>query len=502
MHYYVTATSFQRIEDPHLQRAFDICRPGVKLPCRQKLSDELLDACFSEVQEAVDGFLQTPTTHLCVTSDGWSNILNEPIVNYMAVSPDKAVFVESVPTGEKRHTAEWIANDLTRVVRSLGATVSGAITDNTKANKNAWLILEKEFPDKFFHGNSEPRYPDEYPFEPLLTFAQDCNDLVVFFSSHHLLKARLEAAQDAAQKRRLVSPATTRWGSYQRCLVSIKESDSIITGIVADRDFVTGKRKQHLKREAIKSLVNDKDFITKLVKAIAILQPIDEYITKFQSDSVPLSEVYQAFLQLPAKFKAIPGLKKKEIEYLTTRTKHRFTLIYGPAHGIANLLDPRYISDGMPTDFRRGVEDMLFGFPDADGTCTQDRSIQIIREYTQFRVEAVAQRERGDLRFDILGARGDDGVVQKSILQYWQSDCTGWPVLRRIASKVFTMASSSAASERNFSTFGMVHTKNRNRLLPDKVMKLVYIKTNASLLNRPVAKRDSLGPEPASDACI
>ncbi|KAE8953667.1 hypothetical protein PR001_g32790, partial [Phytophthora rubi] len=264
-------------------------------------------------------------------------------------------------------------------------------------------------------------------------------------------------------------------------------------------DFVTGKRKQHLKREAIKSLVNDKDFITKLDKAIAILQPIDEYITKFQSDSVPLSEVYQAFLQLPAKFKAIPGLKKKEIEYLTTRTKHRFTLIYGPAHGIANLLDPRYISDGMPTDFRRGVEDMLFGFPDADGTCTQDRSIQIIREYTQFRVEAVAQRERGGLRFDILGARGDDGVVQKSILQYWQSDCTGWPVLRRIALKVFTMASSSAASERNFSTFGMMHTKNRNRLLPDKVMKLVYIKTNASLLNRPVAKRDSLGPEPASD---
>ncbi|KAE8955479.1 hypothetical protein PR001_g32088 [Phytophthora rubi] len=152
MHYYVTVTPFQRIEDPHLQRAFDICRPGVKLPCRQKLSDELLDACFSEVQEAVDGFLQTPTTHVCVTSDGWSNILNEPIVNYMAVSPDKAVFVESVPTGEKRHTAEWIANDLTRVVRSLGATVSGAITDNTKANKNAWLILEKEFPDKFFHG--------------------------------------------------------------------------------------------------------------------------------------------------------------------------------------------------------------------------------------------------------------------------------------------------------------------------------------------------------------
>jgi hypothetical protein len=40
------------------------------------------------------------------------------------------------------------------------------------------------------------------------------------------------------------------------------------------------------------------------------------------------------------------------------------------------------------------------------------------------------------------------------------------------------MAASSVASKRSFSTFGFIHTKLRNRLGPEKVKKLVYIKTN------------------------
>ena len=45
------------------------------------------------------------------------------------------------------------------------------------------------------------------------------------------------------------------------------------------------------------------------------------------------------------------------------------------------------------------------------------------------------------------------------------------------------MAASSAASERSFSTFGFIHSKLRNRLDPEKVKKLVYIKTNTLQIN-------------------
>ena len=68
----------------------------------------------------------------------------------------------------------------------------------------------------------------------------------------------------------------------------------------------------------------------------------------------------------------------------------------------------------------------------------------------------------------------------QSVLQWWITDGTDWPMLRDLAIWVFSMAASAAAaSEHNFSTFGFIHSKLGDRLAPEKVKKLVYIKTNA-----------------------
>ena len=44
--------------------------------------------------------------------------------------------------------------------------------------------------------------------------------------------------------------------------------------------------------------------------------------------------------------------------------------------------------------------------------------------------------------------------------------------------KLFTLCASSAASERNFSSFSFIHTKLRNRLSDEKVVKSVYVYAN------------------------
>jgi hypothetical protein len=57
-----------------------------------------------------------------------------------------------------------------------------------------------------------------------------------------------------------------------------------------------------------------------------------------------------------------------------------------------------------------------------------------------------------------------------------------FPVLRSVALIVFGMVTSSASSQRNFSTTGFIHSKLRNSLKPENVLKLAYIKTNAAQL--------------------
>ncbi|KAG2953816.1 hypothetical protein JG687_00010696 [Phytophthora cactorum] len=56
---------------------------------------------------------------------------------------------------------------------------------------------------------------------------------------------------------------------------------------------------------------------------------------------------------------------------------------------------------------------------------------------------------------------------------------------------------SSATSERNYSTFGFVHSKLKSRLSTEKVSKLVYIKTNALQLglNSAIEMVDAAGDD-------
>lgn len=63
-------------------------------------------------------------------------------------------------------------------------------------------------------------------------------------------------------------------------------------------------------------------------------------------------------------------------------------------------------------------------------------------------------------------------------------DGRDYPALRDVALHVFSMASSSCSSERNFSVFGFVHSKLRNQLSEKSVEKLVYVKTNGNILSQ------------------
>ena len=108
---------------------------------------------------------------------------------------------------------------------------------------------------------------------------------------------------------------------------------------------------------------------------------------------------------------------------------------------------------------------------------------QMYDEYTQFRVSALPEKTTDSFRFKML-KRGT-----KTVMNYWVSEGNDWPLLQQVALRVFSMSCSSAASERNCSTFGFIHTKLRNSLTDDRVMKLVYIKTNALQLSDQLLKQ-------------
>ena len=208
--------------------------------------------------------------------------------------------------------------------------IAGGTMDNTAANKAAWVLLKAAYPDMFFqgcvayellllvvknifaatkakHGREFADYSTGYPFEHLLVFAGKVKDVVKFFNkNHHAPKAILKRALATAKLKWLVQMAPTRWELIKDMFVSVRAAENAIHAVVTSRGFIVGTAKQKDERRVIVDIVTNALFLTLLDKAIIILNPIDAAIVFYQSDKVPVSEVYCTFNhKLPLAFRDI-----------------------------------------------------------------------------------------------------------------------------------------------------------------------------------------------------
>jgi hypothetical protein len=222
--------------------------------------------------------------------------------------------------------------------------------------------------------------------------------------------------------------------------------------------------------------MTDDAFVNNLRKALAILALIDTLIVKYQSDKVPISEVMPDFHNLPEEFKRVMSnniITHQEFEYLVILAQQRFQFMYGVAHGLSYLLDPRHIGDGLPANSRSSLEEVLINNPVDDVTPIDDgHKEKLYIQFTAYFISATKERRANSFHYQMLSK----GL--KIMLQYWQIDGCQWADLQSVAVRLFLLVTFSAAFERNFSTMGFIHSKLRNSLSAKTVEKFVFIKSN------------------------
>lgn len=407
MHCYATSSSFTKLECQHLQTAFDILRPGVSIPSRKRLGGNLLDLCYNKTKRKVEEALKETPSYLCLTSDGWSNVNNDSIINYMIVAGEKTYFAESVDTKDTSHSGNFLSADIMRVAKPFAQKLCGVVMDNTKANKKAGALLEDKHKNWFTHGcvchalnllvkdiftNKKPslekadatKVTEEIAFAALHSFSLECKDVVVFFKITQEVKARLEREQKKVHAPKLVLPASTRWGTLRGCFTSLAASYHILKTMVETPEFVAGTKKQKEKRAFIRDIILDKDFLNHVNLAIAMCNPIDKLIKKYQSDTVPLSEIYQDFVNLTVPYNNMDALDDDAKTFMRDAIMARYELMEGKAHRFANILDPRFLGDGMEPDELKEAEDELFVFPDENGKTNEARAKKLFVSYSAF----------------------------------------------------------------------------------------------------------------------
>ena len=75
---------------------------------------------LSSVSSTSTTSIPSRSQFISITSNAWSNIAKKSVVNYMAVSPSKSIFLESVNTEEQGHDVVWLSQDMSRVISGIG----------------------------------------------------------------------------------------------------------------------------------------------------------------------------------------------------------------------------------------------------------------------------------------------------------------------------------------------------------------------------------------------
>ena len=107
------------------------------------------------------------------------------------------------------------------------------------------------------------------------------------------------------------------------------------------------------------------------------------HITLLQSNTETVNEVYYLFENLLPKYYNNMDINNSEKNYILNKRRQRFNLIYGYAHGVAYLLDPRYLGEDMDITLKESVENLIFSFGS-----NEDNNVEIMEksfiEYNDF----------------------------------------------------------------------------------------------------------------------
>jgi hypothetical protein len=121
--FYSNGIAFNVASSPYFEqfvKAVAAFGPGYKPPKHDALRNTLLDREKARIEKELQPILETLETQGCtLTSDGWSNTQNRPLLNYLLVTTKGNIFLEAVDTSGERKSGEYIAADLSKQIQEV-----------------------------------------------------------------------------------------------------------------------------------------------------------------------------------------------------------------------------------------------------------------------------------------------------------------------------------------------------------------------------------------------
>ena len=434
---YACNLAFNVAEHPMFLAMLDALRPGYKPPNRKALSTKHLDKTHERLQTNMKANLEGKV--VTIQQDGWSNIHNDPVIATSVTCDGKGYFLDAVETGTTSKTGEnckeMLMKSVTLAREKYGCQVKSVVTDNAKNMEKMRRALKEE-PDIIGYGclaHWLNLLGKDLTLDQVMKHVVAVNK---YFRNHHIPGALLKNCEGSVKPQ---LPGDTRWKSQEIALVTYLTNRRFFIQLIQDHGEDID--------QSIAKKIMDNDLYRKIKDLAEVLRPVTVAIDKAQRDTTCLADATEIFLGL---------LNNPVLTPYKAKVQKRFDDAILPCHLAAYMLHPKYAGENLSTAQIEVAKGWL------------------IERNESFLVPAIsfqAQAEPFPASFFRAEARGLKPTT------WWKgvAACTDLPQgFLALMNDLHTACASSASLERIFSSFGLVHTKLRNKLGIAKAQKLVY----------------------------
>ena len=343
---YASGCPLHLTTNKHWKRLFQVIRPAYTVPSRYMLSNNLLDSEYYRVQEKVKETTDNSDCLCIVISDGWSNIRNEGLINFLLTTP-LPVFLKSVDTNTNKHTGAYIGDQIKSVIKESGPTkVFAIITDNAMNMKAAWEVVRTTYPHIVTIGCSAHGLNlllgDICELITLDNLIKKSKKLIKTIKHKHILNAMfIKKQKESKLSYALKLPGRTRWGAVVIMFQSLVNGKASLQSMA-----ITEELENDLDADT-RSLILDNDvFWKRITLSIKLLNPIVDGITIVEGDKTTLSHAVKVLHDIEKKMEenlAESILSKGEEIKVKNFVKARRKFMIQPAHYAACIVDPNIV---------------------------------------------------------------------------------------------------------------------------------------------------------------
>ncbi|XP_026385177.1 uncharacterized protein LOC113280814 [Papaver somniferum] len=451
---------------------------GYSLPSYSTLRTKLVVNTKADVERYVNEVKESWSLTGCtIMSDIWTDMKKRSFINVIAYSPKGAVFLKSVERSGESNTGLFIREVLLPVIEEIGAeNVVQIVTDNASNYGLACNLIMEEYPHII--KSKCAAHGVQLLFEDIYDSVDWVKDIFLkarkiydHFYRHIIL---LDLMREHTKKD-LRKYSKTRFASHFLMLQSILDVEDGLRNLVASVEYRNMLYSKRAVADIVKELIQGTPFWEDGKELISAMEPLVKVLRLVDGDGSTSGYIYEAT------DRARKAIKKRceedPVKYMHIWELFEFRVksnLLHEVHAAAMYLNPPFMFDGKISYTNEAVQAAL--------SYIYDKLIDTT-ERTKFSQELLLYNGKHPKIFTSISI---DQISNCHPRVWWEANGGSVPILRKVAIRLLSQPCSASACERNWSSFDAAQTKKRNRLAPQMLEDLVYIRMNSLMLKNSV----------------